>query len=120
MIRWDNADGALGEVGTERNNSAVLVDLYPTLVELAGITGGGQKNYMPTDRTIDGISMASLLKDDAVIHTADHPILHMKREVIKAVQYTVTTESVLAREEYKDYKYPVLLENENITFKYFL
>lgn len=117
MIRWDNADGALGEVGTERNNSAVLVDLYPTLVELAGITGaGGQKNYLPTDRTIDGISMASLLKDDAVIHTADHPILHMKREKLKAIQYTMPTSEVKAL--YPDYTYDVL-DNEYITFKYF-
>ena len=116
MIRWDNANGALGEIGTERNNSAVLVDLYPTLVELAGITGNGQKNYMPTDRTIDGISMASLLKDDAVIHTADHPILHMKREKLKAIQYTMPTSEVKAL--YPDYTYDVL-DNEYITFKYF-
>ena len=116
MIRWDNANGALGEIGTERNNSAVLVDLYPTLVELAGITGNGQKNYMPTDRTIDGISMASLLKDDAVIHTADHPILHMKREKLKAIQYTMPTSEVKAL--YPDYTYNVL-NNEYITFKYF-
>ena len=116
MIRWDNANGALGEIGTERNNSAVLVDLYPTLVELAGITGNGQKNYMPTDRTIDGISMASLLKDDAVIHTADHPILHMKREKLKAIQYTMPTSEV--KKLYPEYTYDVL-GNEYITFKYF-
>lgn len=116
MIRWDNANGALGEIGTERNNSAVLVDLYPTLVELAGITGNGQKNYMPTDRTIDGISMASLLKDDAVIHTSEHPILHMKREKLKAIQYTMPTSEV--KKLYPEYTYDVL-DNEYITFKYF-
>lgn len=116
MIRWDNANGALGEIGTERNNSAVLVDLYPTLVELAGITGNGQKNYMPTDRTIDGISMASLLKDDAVIHTSEHPILHMKREKLKAIQYTMPTSEV--KKLYPEYTYDVL-NNEYITFKYF-
>ena len=116
MIRWDNANGALGEIGTERNNSAVLVDLYPTLVELAGITGNGQKNYLPTDRTIDGISMASLLKNDTVIHTSEHPILHMKREKLKAIQYTMPTSEVKAL--YPDYTYDVL-NNEYITFKYF-
>ena len=116
MIRWDNADGSLGEIGTERNNSAVLVDLYPTLVELAGITGNGQKNYLPADRTIDGISMSSLLKDDAVIHTSEHPILHMKREKLKAIQYTMPTSEV--KKLYPDYTYDVL-DNEYITFKYF-
>lgn len=119
MIRWDKADGALGEVRTTRKQSATLVDLYPTLVELCGITGNGgaTPNYMPTDRVIDGISMTSLLKDDAVIHTKAHPILHMKREDIKAIQYTVPTADV--RAQYPDYTYDVLTDNEYITFKYF-
>lgn len=119
MIRWDNANGALGETRTTRTQSATLVDLYPTLVELCGITGKGGtvQNYMPEDRVIDGVSMTSLLKNDSVIHTEEHPILHMKREDIKAIQYTVTTASVL--EQYPDYDYDVLTENEYITFKYF-
>lgn len=117
MIRWDNADGALG-TGSTRSQSATLVDLYPTLVDLCGITGnGGTESYMPTDRVIDGVSMAPLLKNDEVIHTKEHPILHMKREDIKAIQYTVSTESV--KEQYPDYDFDVLNENENITFKYF-
>ena len=117
MIRWDNADGALG-TGSTRSQSATLVDLYPTLVDLCGITGnGGTASYMPTDRVIDGVSMAPLLKNDEVIHTKEHPILHMKREDIKAIQYTVSTESV--KEQYPDYDFDVLNDNENITFKYF-
>lgn len=118
MIRWDNADGKLGEIGTERNSSAVLVDLYPTLVELCDITGeNGKENYLPEDRVIDGISMAELLKDDTVIHTEEYPILHMKREVIKAIQYAMPAEEV--KEMYPDYDFDVLNENEYITFKYF-
>lgn len=118
MIRWDNADGALGEVGTKRTQSATLVDLYPTLVSLCGITGeNGKANYMPSDRTIDGVSMTSLLKNDAVIHTKEHPILHMKREDIKAIQYTVPTADV--RAQYPSYKYDVLTDYDYITFKYF-
>ncbi len=119
MIRWDNDNGALGDKTTTRTQSATLVDLYPTLVELCGITGKGGtvENYLPEDRIIDGVSMASLLKNDDVIHTKEHPILHMKREDIKAIQYTVSTDSVL--EQYPDYDYDVLTNNEYITFKYF-
>ena len=119
MIRWGNNNG-LWEKGTTRSQSATLVDVMPTLVELCGITGnGGEKNYLPFDRDIDGVSLVPLLKNDTVVHTEEHPILHMKRESLKAIQYTVSTEDVLARKEYKDYKYPVLTDNEYITFKYF-
>lgn len=119
MIRWDNSNGALAPTGTKINQSATLVDLYPTLVELCNITGknGEAKNYLPEDRVIDGVSMAPLLKNNEVIHTSEHPILHMKREDIKAIQYTVTTESVKA--QYPDYEYDVLNDNEYVTFKYF-
>ena len=117
MIRWDNADGKLGETGTERTSSAVLTDLYPTLVELCGITGDGKENYLPSDREIDGVSIVPLLENDTVIHTSDSPILHMKREVVKALQYTVPTEDV--KERYPDYSFGVLEENEYLTFKYF-
>lgn len=120
MIKWNNNNG-LWEAGSTREQSAVLADMFPTLIELCGITGnyGKTENYLPTDRTIDGVSLLPLLKDDTAVHTEDHPILHMKREELKALQYTMTTEDVLSREEYKDYTYPVLTENEYITFKYF-
>ncbi len=118
MIRWDHANGALGEVGTTRSQSATLVDLYPTLMDLCGITGnGGQTDYLPTDREIDGISMVDLLKNDTVLHTKDNPILHMKREDIKAIQYTMPTADVRAM--YPNYDYDVLTENDFITFKYY-
>ena len=117
MIRWDKADGRLGEPGTERKSSAVLTDLYPTLVELCGITGGGKENYLPSDREIDGVSIAPLLRDDTVVHTSASPILHMKREVVKAIQYTVPVSEV--KEKYPDYKFGVLENNDYITFKYF-
>ncbi len=119
MIRWDNNNG-VWESGTTRANSATLVDLFPTLVDLCGITGNsGQTSYMPTDRVIDGVSMMPLLRNDEVIHTADHPILHMKRRKIKAIQYTVPTSEVISREEYKSYDYDVLKNNDYLTFKYF-
>ena len=119
MIRWGN-NGGLWKKGETRHNSATLVDMMPTLVELCGITGnGGEKNYLPFDRDIDGVSIVPLLKNDTVIHTKDYPILHMKRESLKAIQYTVPTQEILSREEYKDYEYDVLKDNDYITFKYF-
>lgn len=119
MIRWTN-NGGLWEAGTTRKQSSVLADMFPTLIDLCGITGNnGQKNYLPSDRTIDGVSMLPVLTKDTAIHNEDHPILHMKREKLKAIQYTVSTTDVLNREEYKDYEYPVLIDNEFVTFKYF-
>lgn len=117
MIRWDNNNGLFEAKGV-REQSATLVDMFPTLVELCGITGnGGTENYLPTDREIDGVSMLPVITDDGVIHTKEHPILHMKREDIKAIQYTVTSKSV--KEQYPDYNYAVLNDNKYITFKYF-
>ncbi len=117
MIRWDNNNG-LFEAGDERQQSATLVDLFPTLIEMCGITGNnGTENYLPTDRIIDGVSMVPVIADDEVVHTEEYPILHMKREDIKAIQYTVESDSVQA--EYSDYDYSVLNDNEYITFKYF-
>lgn len=118
MLRWDNNDG-LFTVG-ERTQSATLVDLFPTLIDLCGITGnGGETGYLPTDREIDGVSMMTLIKDDEVIHTSETPILHMKRRKVKAIQYSVSTSDILSRDEYKDYDFDVLKNNDYITFKYF-
>lgn len=117
MIRWGN-NGGLWEAGDTRSQSGTLVDMFPTLIDLCNITGnGGNENYLPSDRTIDGVSLLPVLTKDTAVHTEEYPILHMKREKLKALQYTMTSEEVLKR--YPDYEYPVLLDNEFITFKYF-
>ena len=120
FIRWDNSDGLVPK-GEKRSQTSTLVDLFPTLVEMCSLTGnsGSTDNYMPFDREIDGVSMVPVLKNDTPIHTKEHPILHMKREKIKALQYTVPTADILSQEEYSDYKYPVLTDNDYVTFKYF-
>ena len=117
MIRWDNDNGALGEKKSERENSAVLVDLFPTLLDLCDITVDGSDNNLPTDRVIDGISMTEMLKKDTVLHTKEHPILHMKREKLKAIQYAVPVSEVTS--QYPEYDYDVLKNNDYVTFKYF-
>lgn len=119
MLRWDN-NGGMFEKGGVRTQAATLVDLFPSLIEMCGITDAdGTKAPLPTDRVIDGVSMTGLIKSDAVIHTPEVPILHMKRRKVKAIQYTVPTADVTAREEYKNYDYGVLKDNKYITFKYF-
>lgn len=117
-IRWGN-NGGLWDAGSTRSQSATLVDLFPTLIDLCGISSKGKESYLPADRTIDGISMMPTLKDDKVIHTDEYPILYMKREKLKAIQYTVPVSKILSRKEYKNYDYDVLKENEYIDFKYF-
>ncbi len=118
MIRWDN-NGGLFEAGETRESSGTFVDLFPTLIDLCSIKVDGKTNNLPSDREIDGVSFLPVIKADEPVHTQEHPILHMKREDIKAIQYTVPTSYVLGKEEYKDYTYPVLLNNDYITFKYF-
>lgn len=120
FIRWDNSDGLVPE-GEKRSQTSTLVDLFPTLAEMCSLTGnsGTTDNYMPFDREIDGVSMVPVLENDTPVHTKEHPILHMKREKIKALQYTVPTADILSQEEYGDYKYPVLTDNDYVTFKYF-
>lgn len=120
FIRWDNSDGLVPK-GEKRTQTSTLVDLFPTLVEMCSLTGnsGTIDNYMPFDREIDGVSMVPVLENDTPVHTKEHPILHMKREKIKALQYTVPTADILSQEEYSDYKYPVLTDNDYVTFKYF-
>ncbi len=115
MIRWDN-NGGLFEKGGTRSNSATFVDFFPTLMELCGITNEGKENVMPSDREIDGVSFVPVIKDDSVVHTEEHPILHMKREDIKAIQYTVESQSV--KDMYPDYDYEIL-NSEYLTLKYF-
>ncbi|MBE6756314.1 MAG: hypothetical protein E7555_07645 [Ruminococcaceae bacterium] len=115
LIRWDN--GNIFEKGSSFDESATVVDLFPTLVEMCGITGGGKENYMPTDREIDGTSMLPIFEEETPIHTKDNPILHMKREKLKSIQYAFSTDALL--KEYSDYDFDVLKNNEYIQFKYF-
>ncbi len=115
LIRWDN--GNIFEKGSSFDESATVVDLFPTLVEMCGITGGGKENYMPTDREIDGISMLPIFEEETPIHTKDNPIFHMKREKLKSIQYAFSTDALL--KEYSDYDFDVLKNNEYVQFKYF-
>lgn len=115
MIRWDN-NGGIFNAGETRKSTATLVDLFPTLLDLAGITVDGSSANLPADRIIDGVSMLPVLKNDTVIHDEQTPILYMKREKLKAIQYSVPSAEI--KREYPGYTYPVL-KNEYLNFKYF-
>ncbi len=115
LIRWDK--GNVWDKGSSFDEPATVVDLFPTLVQMCGITNSGKENYMPVDREIDGTSMLPIFEKGTPIHTSKNPILHMKREKLKSIQYAVSTEDVLS--EYPDYDFDVLNNNEYVQFKYF-
>ena len=115
LIRWDNGD--IFEKGSSFDEPATVVDLFPTLVEMCGITVNGKENQMPSDREIDGTSMLPIFENGTTIHTKENPILHMKREKLKSIQYAISTEDVL--KEYPDYSFDVLTDNNYVQFKYF-
>lgn len=124
-LRWTN-NGGLFDEGGRVSAPATMIDLFPTLVELCGIESkDGERNYLPFDRETDGVSMTPAMRDGtAILHNADNPILYMKREKIKAVQYSVTKEDVLARaasydagETYPAYDF--LQGDGYVSFKYF-
>lgn len=140
-MQWNNAPRQYVKLsgGQTVYAPAAMADIFPTLSYLCNVTDGDRRGYMPSDvdREIDGVSLAPLLTDSGntvFVHNAAHPILHMKREKIKAVQYSMTVDDVLATVEgYKfgedkytqtasqDYymSLPLIKDNDYLTFKYF-
>ncbi|MDR1939391.1 MAG: sulfatase-like hydrolase/transferase [Clostridiales bacterium] len=115
LMRWDNNPGYFG-AGETRIQSAVSVDVFPTLLDLCGVTHGADESpSLPADRVYDGRSMLPVIDGDNVIHTKDNPILYMEAGKIHAVQYSVPVPEL--GEEAK--KYPLIETNGYVTFKYF-
>jgi arylsulfatase A-like enzyme len=120
FMRWDN--NPLFTAGKKIKGSATVMDLFPTIVDLVGITGynGTRISYLPFDREIDGVSIIPLLDGTKnSIHGKQNPILHMKRENIKAVQYAIDVAIIKNYPESKNYTYDVLQDNDYMQFKYF-
>lgn len=119
FMRWDRSP--MLNSGKTISGSATIMDLFPTIIDLVGVTGykGSRTRYLPFDREIDGVSMLPLINGTKkVIHSRENPILHMKREKIKAVQYAISTTDIMRYPESEEYEYE-LLNNEHIQFKYF-
>ncbi|MCQ2462302.1 MAG: sulfatase-like hydrolase/transferase [Clostridia bacterium] len=111
LMRWDkNPDF---KAGTVREQSATLVDVFPTVLELCGING------LPEDRITDGISITPVIKKDIPVHGSDTPIIYMKREDVKAIQYTVPVSQLKEKETELKKEYDILKNNKYISFKYF-
>lgn len=120
FMRWNN--NPLFAPGKKVKGSATVMDLFPTIIDLVGITGynGARAKYLPFDREIDGVSIVPLLDGTKkTIHGKLNPILHMKRERIKAVQYAIDVETIKKYSESKNYTYDVLQDNDYVQFKYF-
>ena len=115
LMRWDN--GNVFKNGMSYDESATLVDLFPTLIEMCNITSDNKHNVLPADREIDGTSMMPIFSNQTPVHTKDNPILHMKREKLKSIQYAIPTKNIT--DEYPDYDYDILNDNKYVQFKYF-
>ncbi|MEG1645779.1 MAG: sulfatase-like hydrolase/transferase [Clostridia bacterium] len=104
-MRWGNnpafSNSAADKKARTVSTPATLIDLYPTIADICQISNTqGKKNYLPSDvdREIDGLNLMPAINDltnKTFLHDANHPILHMKREQIKAVQFCLTKEQVL-------------------------
>lgn len=144
-MRWGNnplcSNSAEDQKARTVSAPAMLADIYPTLAEMCNITNLDESvsGYLPNsvDREIDGVSMLPAIRDttnSVFLHGAKNPILHMKREKIQAVQYSLSREDVLKSVEgysksgnhsvqtgnaagYADL--PFIRDNEYTTWKYF-
>ncbi len=111
---------AYAQDGSINSTPITMVDIYPTLVDILDIDVTGSDDGLPTDRIIDGSSIVPVLdgtKD--YVHGIDNPILHMKRETLHAIQYSIPTAELTSTygEQYGDYAYAQ--GKEYLTYKYF-
>ncbi len=113
--------------GSINSTPITMVDVYPTLVDMLDITADGSTDGLPTDRIIDGASILPVLsREESYVHGIDNPILHMKRETLHAIQYSIPTQEVqetyggdydyMAGREYLTYKYFKKASNDNLAF----
>lgn len=109
FMRWGN--GGLFEPGTIYSQSAAFVDLFPSLIDLCGVTDlTGSHSFLPQDRLLDGVSILPILTEHVPIHGKNSPILYMKRGKLKSIQYTVE------QNEYITFKYLERVQNDNTAF----
>ncbi len=111
---------ASAQDGTINSTPITMIDVYPTLVEMLGITAEGSPDGLPTDRIIDGSSIVPVLQGKKdFVHGIDNPILHMKRETLHAIQYSIDTDDLVTTYGEQYASYPYIQGREYLTYKYF-
>lgn len=92
--------------GYKIESSAMLTDLFPTILSYAGV------DVLPSDRIIDGVNLKSLwsgeIAPDSRVHDA---LFYMKKGTVQAVQMPVEVGGVTY-----DFKYYQKVRTENSAF----
>ena len=89
--------------GYKIESSAMLTDLFPTILSYAGV------DVLPSDRIIDGVNLKSLWSGkDSRVHDA---LFYMKKGTVQAVQMPVEVGGVTY-----DFKYYQKVRTENSAF----
>ena len=92
--------------GYKIESSAMLTDLFPTILSYAGV------DVLPSDRIIDGVNLKSLWKGDVDPDFRVHDALfYMKKGTVQAVQMPVEVGGVTY-----DFKYYQKVRTENSAF----
>ncbi len=100
------ADGTLKGGGYRIESSAMLTDLFPTILSYAGV------DLLPSDRIIDGVNLKDLWSGSVAPDTRVHDALfYMKKGSVQAVQMPVELNGTVY-----DFKYYENVRTENSAF----
>ena len=100
------ADRTLKGGGYRIESSAMLTDLFPTILSYAGV------DLLPSDRIIDGVNLKDLWSGSVAPDTRVHDALfYMKKGSVQAVQMPVELNGTVY-----DFKYYENVRTENSAF----
>jgi len=108
-------NGNIGKTNKKITTNAMNIDLFPTILEYAGITN------LPSDRIIDGVSMFDILEEkDGTFNNASyrlHDVLYyIKKGKVQGIQMPVETVDKNGSPVVYDYKYYDKVRTENSAF----
>lgn len=98
--------GKVGESGKVISSPAMNIDVFPTLLEYAGISS------LPKDRIIDGVSLYDLLEGNVAIDAAVHDeLFYLRNGKVQAVQMPINADGATY-----NFKYYKSVASENTAF----